>query len=191
MTPVELIRHMLTLAVAAVAAAYPPLGWCPPPPGVFVPVPALYQYDYGNVAVGESASITITFRLDPAFASMSPIVIDANPYEFFFPTPNHPFTVDTARSTCAPGALVTVTTPCTLTMTFSPTQIGSQSSPFFTLMGCSSPAPCGPRRNVVANVSFQGYGTAAPVPIGWFTAVISGILLVTSAALRLRRRGAY
>jgi hypothetical protein len=163
---------------AVLIGGYSVLGWCPPPPGAFLP--DRVTYDLGQVEVGSSAEVSISFLLNPIFSDPSFGVFSISPSTFqLFNNQENSFAVDAQRTTCIPGAIVTATTGCTVTIRFMPTSTGRKTLGELWLNECQSIfTPCPPNMGIGSILTFTGLGLATPVPTLSQFAVLSLTMFV-------------
>jgi hypothetical protein len=183
-----MVRLTVRNCLVLVALLYSPLGWCPPPPGIFVPD---YQtYDLGEVPVGGVSQVSIALLLNPSFASSGPFVISDNAF-FFYSNDEGAFVVTPTLTTCVPGTAVTTTTGCSVTVEFRPTSTGLKNAIWFGVDACAGlSSACPTSRTRGATFSFSGLGIAVPVPIGTrATLVLLAMLLCFLAFLSFHRKG--
>ena len=165
-------------AVATLCLAYSPLGWCPPPPGFLLP--DNQTYDFGNVFLNQTGSLTISYLVNPAFAASGPFVISNSPYFFYF-NQDGAFAVDIAHTTCVPGVSITTTSGCSVTLTFSPTSRGSKIGQFFELSLCQGTLPSCASPTLGSALTFVGAGVIAPSSVP--TLSFEALLLLAALSL--------
>lgn len=158
----SMMRSTIRRCVLLIALLYSPLGWCPPPPGIFVPD---YQtYDLGEVPVGRVSNVSIALLLNPQFAQSGPFVISDDPFSFYS-NEEGAFIVNSTLTTCVPGTVVTITSGCAITVEFRPASTGPKNATWFGVEACAGlSSSCPPSTTRGATFSFSGFGIAVPVP---------------------------
>jgi len=182
-------RIAATIMIAG--CLYSPLGWCPPPPGPLLP--HLQTYDFGKVPQGQSATITISYSLDPNFTIVpGPWVVSDSPYRFVI-TQGGVFSVDASQTSCVPGTAITSLAGCVVTVAFSPTVPGPAYVLFFELDVCQGISPSCSSPLIGSAVTLLGLGVAAPgaVPLlngGWIFVLIALFVIALPLAWSFRNR---
>jgi hypothetical protein len=190
MTPKRWHQRIAAMIIIA-SCLYSPLGWCPPPPGPLLP--HLQTYDFGKVPQGESATVTISYSLDPNYTFVpGPWVVSDSPYRFVI-TQGGAFSVDASQTSCVPGIAITSTTGCVVTVAFSPTAVGPASVLFFELAVCQGISSSCSSPLIGSSVTLIGAGVASPgaVPLiygGWLFMLIALFVVALPLAWSLRKR---
>src|SRR6476660_7047660 len=106
MTP-KTWHQRIAATIIVAGCLYSPLGWCPPPPGPLLP--HLQTYDFGKVPEGQSATVTVSYSLDPNYTFVpGPWVVSDSPYRFVI-TQGGAFSVDASQTSCVPATAITST----------------------------------------------------------------------------------
>lgn len=167
-------RRAATTLLFLLLGGYSALGWCPPPPGVFLP--DHITYDLGPTKLGATTRISINFVLNPLYSGppFGVFSISPSPYTLVSNQENS-FAVDSQQTTCVPGAVVTTMSGCVLTVGFTPTSPGTKTLGEFILNACESTlTPCASEMVIGSVLMFTGVGFAQPVP----ALARSGIILL-------------
>jgi hypothetical protein len=190
MTPKRWHQRIAATIIVA-GCLYSPLGWCPPPPGPLLP--HLQTYDFGKVPEGQSATVTVSYSLDPNYTFVpGPWVVSDSPYRFVI-TQGGAFSVDASQTSCVPGTAITSTAGCVVTLVFSPTALGPASVLFFELDVCQGiSSSCG-SPIIGSSVTLIGAGVASPaaVPLiygGWLFMLIVLFVGALPLAWSFRKR---
>jgi hypothetical protein len=170
------IRKLIVAVTAFFAILHAPLGWCPPPPGLFLP--DYVTYELGSVAPSGRAQVSINLLLNPQYADVGPVVINESPY-FFYYNQGNSFAVDPTTTTCISGTPVTTTTGCTLTIAFTPATSGTFFAQWFGLTACIGMSPSCPS-SVARGATFNFIGVGLPPTV---PALSLGALLCLAALL--------
>ena len=184
-------RRWASISVIAILClTYAPLGWCPPPPGFLLP--DNQTYDFGKVFLNQTGSLTISYLVNPTYAASGPFVISNSPYFFFF-NQDGAFAVDIAQTTCVPGVSITTTSGCSVTLTFTPTSLGSKIGQFFELFLCQGTLPSCGSPSLGSALTFVGAGVIEPSAVPALSSVVLLLLALLSLAsgayvLRSRKR---
>jgi len=172
------------LALALIGYSLP--GWCPPPPGVLLPD---YQtYNFGDVALRDTARISISLLVNPLGGSTETWFISDRP-PTFYSNQEGSFAVDFARTTCTPGLIVTTTSGCSVTVTFTPTSPGPKSAVWLSITLCRSTFPCPTSTFQGSTLNFVGSTPVSAIPTVSSTGILLLVLLVLAIAVRRLRRG--
>jgi hypothetical protein len=184
----RIYKWLALLALAALSGGYSPFGWSPPPPNFGGFVPDAQIIDLGNVPLNQSARVTITYLVDPRVVPDGPFYIYDPPYAFNT-NQEAAFSVDLSHTSCVAGGSISKTNGCFVTMTFSPTSVGSKQAEFV-FSGCyQTPSPCLPFSGLHSTLVFTAVGLAPPIPqLSLTTLILLGGILLTSGFCFLSRR---
>jgi len=173
-----IVRAMLAL----VLIGYSLPGWCPPPPGALRP--DFQAYNFGDVALGDTARMSISLLVNPLISSTETFFISDRPPTF---TSNQEdsFSVDAARTTCKPGVIVTTTSGCSVTVTFTPRTPGPKSAKWLSISLCRATFPCPTGNFPGSTLSFVGSTPVAAIPmVSGHGILLLGLLVLAIAARR-------
>jgi hypothetical protein len=171
-------RHWASIsAIATLCLTHAPLGWCPPPPGFLLP--DNQTFDFGKVFLNQTDSLTISYLVNPAYAASGPFVISNSPYFFYF-NQDGAFAVDIAHTTCVPGFSITTTSGCSVTVSFTPTSLGSKIGQFFELFLCQGTLPSCGSPTIGSALTFTGTGVIEPSAVPTLSSAVLLLLAVLS-----------